>query len=199
MSPTLARAANVLAIVAAGGIAVAVSWPGFAGGHGACGCPEGGHTTVASDAGAAVAQTLTGGSPTVDGGAPAPTPVPSAAADDDRPEEAPGGAVPALGKAPKNVRCGVILVTFTGAQGAPDNARSHDAARRLALDLSVEAKTNFKAAVAKGDPGSVEDLGRIPRGVLEPAAEYAVFTLPKGEVSEPVETPRGYWIVRRID
>jgi parvulin-like peptidyl-prolyl isomerase len=45
----------------------------------------------------------------------------------------------------------------------------------------------------------MEDAGRIPRGVLEPAAEYALFTLSPGAVSDPVETPRGFWIVKRIE
>jgi hypothetical protein len=34
--------------------------------------------------------------------------------------------------------------------------------------------------------------------VLEPVVEYLLFTLPKGEVyPEPIDTPRGYWIIRR--
>ena len=51
----------------------------------------------------------------------------------------------------------------------------------------------------RGDSGSIEDLGRVPRGVLEPAPEYVLFTMPAGAVSDPVDTPRGYWIVKRID
>jgi len=35
--------------------------------------------------------------------------------------------------------------------------------------------------------------------VLEPAVEYAIFTLPVGSVSDPLETPRGYWIVKRTE
>jgi hypothetical protein len=54
--------------------------------------------------------------------------------------------------------------------------------------------------VTRGDRGSTANAGRIPRGVLEPAPEYVLFTLPKGEVSPtPVDTPRGYWVVRRND
>jgi parvulin-like peptidyl-prolyl isomerase len=64
--------------------------------------------------------------------------------------------------------------------------------------LIPEAKLDFAAAVTKGDRGSTTDAGHVPLGVLEPAAEYLLFTLPKGEVlSEPVDTPRGYWILRR--
>lgn len=101
--------------------------------------------------------------------------------------------------APKRVKFGVILVQYKGAQGAPPGTRSRDAALELARTLAEEAKQDFKAALAKGDKGSTEDLGYIPRGVLEPAPEFELFSLPKGGVGGPVDTPRGYWIVRRIE
>ena len=50
-----------------------------------------------------------------------------------------------------------------------------------------------------GDSGSSEDIGRIPRGVLDRATELAVFSLEKDALSEPLETPRGYWVVKRIE
>jgi hypothetical protein len=107
---------------------------------------------------------------------------------------------PALtGDAPKSVVFGVILITYEGALGAPSNARSRDAALDLAQKIAVEAKADFKAAVAKGDRGSIENAGRMPRGMLEPAPEYVLFSLPKGGVSAPVDTPRGFWIVHRIE
>ena len=50
-----------------------------------------------------------------------------------------------------------------------------------------------------GDPGSMANAGSMRRGILEPNVEHALFTLEKGAVfSEPVETPRGYWVMRRI-
>lgn len=101
--------------------------------------------------------------------------------------------------APKKVRFGVVLVQYRGAQGAPPTARTREAALALAQELTETAKTDFKAAVSKGDKGSTDDLGYIPRGVLEPAPEYELFSLPKGGVSGPVDTPRGFWIVRRIE
>lgn len=117
-----------------------------------------------------------------------------------------GEAPPGLATdAPKSVVFGVVLVTYRGAQGAPGTARvpatarSREAALELAKELAELAKTDFKAAVAKGDKGSMENAGRLPRGVLEPAPEYVLFSLPKGGVSEPVDTPRGYWIVQRIE
>jgi hypothetical protein len=102
-------------------------------------------------------------------------------------------------EAPKSVVFGVILVQYKGAQGAPTNARTREEALGLAKGLAEEAKADFKAAVAKGDKGSMENAGRLPRGMLEPAPEYVLFNLPKGGVSDPVDTPRGYWIIQRIE
>ena len=111
-----------------------------------------------------------------------------------------GEAAPALtGDAPKSILFGVILVTYKGAQGAPANARSREAALELAKQLAVDAKQDFKATVAKGDKGSMENAGRMPRGMLEPAPEFVLFSLPKDGVSDPVDTPRGFWIARRIE
>lgn len=111
-----------------------------------------------------------------------------------------GERPPALASdAPKRVRFGVVLVQYRGAQGAPPTSRSRDAALTLAKQIAEEARTDFKAAVAKGDKGSTEDLGFMPRGILEPAPEFELFSLPKGGIGGPVDTPRGYWVVRRID
>lgn len=100
--------------------------------------------------------------------------------------------------APKTVAFGVVLVTYAGAQLAPEKARTKQQAEALAGQLLELAKKDFAAAVKKGDRGSMEDAGTIPRGVLEPILEQALFTLEKGAVhGEALDTPRGYWIVRR--
>jgi hypothetical protein len=111
--------------------------------------------------------------------------------------DGPGSTLPA--GSPKTVRFGVILVQYRGAQAAPPGARSKDEALSLARSLAEAAKVDFRAQVAKGDPGSMEDAGKIPRGVLEPASEFALFTMSPGTTSSPIDTPRGYWIVRRIE
>jgi hypothetical protein len=111
-----------------------------------------------------------------------------------------GQAPPALpADAPKKVRFGVVLVQYRGAQGAMPGTRTKDAALTMAKQLAEVAKMDFKAAIARGDKGSTDDLGYIPRGVLEPAPDYALFSLPKGGVSDPVDTPRGFWIAHRIE
>jgi hypothetical protein len=113
-----------------------------------------------------------------------------------------GGAPPPLAaEAPKSVVFGVILIQYRGAQGAPPHAPPRDVAMERANKAAADAKTDFKAALAAyGDKGlSLENAGRMPRGMLEPAPEYVLFSLPKGGVSDPVDTPRGFWIVHRIE
>jgi hypothetical protein len=100
---------------------------------------------------------------------------------------------------PKHVRLGVVLLTFAGAQGAPPNARSKKDALEAALKLAADARTDFHASVIRGDSGSADDIGHVPRGVLELGTEYVAFTMAVGTVSEPLETPRGYWIIKRLD
>ena len=101
--------------------------------------------------------------------------------------------------APRSVRLGVVLVQFAGAEGASSSARAKPDALKHAVELAEQARTDWKAAVKAGDTGSSEDIGRIPRGVLDPHTEVVVFSLEKDGISEPLETPKGYWIVRRVE
>jgi hypothetical protein len=101
--------------------------------------------------------------------------------------------------APKQVKIGVVLVTFSGAEGAPPGARSKPEALELAERLARDAQSDFHHAVSGGDPGSSDDIGRIPRGVLDPRTEVSVFALGSGSISDVLETPKGYWIVKRLD
>jgi hypothetical protein len=109
-------------------------------------------------------------------------------------------APPLPENAPQSVSFGVVVFSYAGAEFATPGARTKDQAREKALAVVADAKSDFSKAVARGDRGSTASAGRVPRGVLEPAAEYVLFTLPKGEVAPaPVDTPRGYWVVRRND
>jgi hypothetical protein len=105
--------------------------------------------------------------------------------------------------APRTVRFGVALVSYAGAQpnagGGRPSKRSKAEARALAETLLQVAREDFHAAVQQGDVGSADDVGRVKVGILEPAPEYILFTLPVGTVGGPVETPRGYWIVKRLE
>jgi hypothetical protein len=115
-----------------------------------------------------------------------------------------GTPVPALPmNAPRQVRFGVVLVSYAGAQpsagGGRPSARSRAQARDLAAKLVVTAQHDFHAAVQQGDAGSSEDVGTVRWAILEPAPEYVLFTLPVDGVGGPVDTPRGYWIVKRLE
>lgn len=160
---------------------------------------------AASSAGSASARAQSSALPSasVVAAAPSAQPTPSA---DVAPSEAfdtlpDGRKVPQLpASAPKRVGFGVVVVAYQGAQAAPQEARTKAEAKRRAESLLADAKLDFAAAVAKGDRGSTSDAGHVPRDVLEPAVEYLLFTLQKGDVSaDPIDTPRGYWIVRRND
>lgn len=109
-------------------------------------------------------------------------------------------APPLPATAPKTVGFGAILFAYKGAQSAPGSAPSKEEAYQRAQKVIDLAKKDFSDAVKRGDPGSTADAGHIPQGVLEPAVEYILFTMKKGSVyDEPVDTPRGYWVVRRND
>jgi hypothetical protein len=124
-----------------------------------------------------------------------------------------GGVDPALPEAtsvpplpmdaPRQVRFGVVLVSYTGAQpsasGGRPAIRSRAEAKELAARLVVTAQHDFHAAVQQGDPGSSDDVGTVRTAILEPAPEYVLFTLPVDSVGGPIDTPRGYWIVKRLE
>jgi hypothetical protein len=100
--------------------------------------------------------------------------------------------------APKRVSFGIVLFQYEGAQYAPHGTRSKAEALKLARETVPLAERDFAEAVKLGDRGSTTDAGSLPRGILEPAPEYLLFTLAPGKVCpEPVDTPRGYWLMRR--
>jgi hypothetical protein len=101
--------------------------------------------------------------------------------------------------APKSVRFGVVVVRYRGAQLAPPEAPTRGEAIARARMLREMAAKDFATAVKAGDAGSANDIGTVRRGDLEPGIEYELFSLPKGGLSEVIDAPRGFWIMRRID
>ncbi|MBI2394054.1 MAG: hypothetical protein HYV09_31070 [Deltaproteobacteria bacterium] len=99
---------------------------------------------------------------------------------------------------PRAIRIGVVLVRYQGAQLATFDEPPRDQALARAQQLAALAKTDFAAAAKAGDTGSATDIGRVERGLLEPGTQYVLFTLPIGATSEVLDTPRGFWIARRI-
>jgi hypothetical protein len=115
-----------------------------------------------------------------------------------------GSSVPPLPmNAPRQVRFGVVLVSYEGAQPSPTSSRvssrSKADARVLAEKLLGTAQQDFHGAVQQGDAGSSDDVGRVKLGILEAAPEYVLFTLPIDGVGGPIDTPRGFWIVKRLE
>lgn len=115
-----------------------------------------------------------------------------------------GSPVPPLPRAvPRQIRFGVVLVSYAGAQPSPGgghvSARSKADARVLSDRLLATAQQDFHAAVQQGDVGSADDIGQVKLGILEPAPEYVLFTAPVHAVGGPIDTPRGYWIVKRLE
>jgi hypothetical protein len=105
--------------------------------------------------------------------------------------------------APKTIRFGVVLIGYAGAQPGPvgdkPNPRDKADAKALVEKLAADAVTDFHAAVQRGDPGSADDVGRIHVGFLEPLTDYMLFSLKVDEVSPAFDTPRGYWIAKRLE
>lgn len=92
----------------------------------------------------------------------------------------------------------VRWVTLDRAPAAADTAAARD--RALALRREVLSGADF-AEVARresADPGSAArggDLGTFGRGVMTPAFEQAVWSLPLRRISEPVQTPFGFHLI----
>jgi peptidyl-prolyl cis-trans isomerase D len=98
---------------------------------------------------------------------------------------------------PEQVRARHILVK------AGKSPEATAAARKKAEDLraQVTAGGDFAALATKHseDPGSAVkggDLGLFPRGRMAPAFEAAAFALDAGGVSEVVETPFGFHVIK---
>src|SRR5690606_12334507 len=110
-----------------------------------------------------------------------------------------GGAVlPLPATAPHAVRFGAALFPYAGSEFAPSGAPARDEALKQAEAAIEVAQSDFAKAVKLGHGGG-EDLGLMHRGILEPPVEFALFSLKVGAVyPRPVDTPRGYWVLRRI-
>ncbi|HSC85616.1 MAG TPA: hypothetical protein VLC09_00010 [Polyangiaceae bacterium] len=105
---------------------------------------------------------------------------------------------PLPSSAPDRVRLGVALFTYSGAQGVPPGHRTAAAALEQARAAIAASGGDFTKVLAKADPGSRDDAGWIRRGILERRVEREIFLLAKGSTTrEPVDTPRGYWVVLR--
>ncbi len=118
-----------------------------------------------------------------------------------------GGATgPAPTEAPPTeVEASHVLVMYRGSMRAPDGVtRTQTEARQRAEEVLRKARSGQDIATLArvysdepraGDSGG--SLGRFGRGSMVPAFEQAAFGLRVGQVSEIVETPFGYHVIKR--
>ncbi len=98
-----------------------------------------------------------------------------------------------------------VLVTYKGAKRAPKSVtRSKaDAKARAAEALAkIRGGAPFEDVVKEysDDTGSIDrmgSLGKFRRDDMDPAFSAAAFALGVGQVSDPVETPFGFHVIKR--
>jgi parvulin-like peptidyl-prolyl isomerase len=100
----------------------------------------------------------------------------------------------------ERVRVSRILFRFSPANSSREHKRALAAAAETRRRL-LEGTTNFAAMARElSEEGEYAarggDIGFLIRGVAPPDFEKAAFSLPVGEVSEPIETEVGYFIIR---
>ncbi|HAH08084.1 MAG TPA: hypothetical protein DCM05_16430 [Elusimicrobia bacterium] len=102
----------------------------------------------------------------------------------------------------ERVRVSHILVKVSAAGAAPSMMERNQALKRAeALKKKIADGADFGEVAAK-ESDDIEsaprggDLGFILKGWMPPEFENAAFTLPVGEVSEPVETKFGCHLIR---
>ncbi|MCX5796359.1 MAG: peptidylprolyl isomerase [Elusimicrobia bacterium] len=100
----------------------------------------------------------------------------------------------------ERVRVSRILIRFSPANSARERKRALAAAQETRRRL-LDGTSNF-ALVAKEASEEAEyatrggDIGFLVRGVAPPDFEKSAFSLPVGEISQPIETEVGYFLIR---
>ncbi len=103
---------------------------------------------------------------------------------------------------PEERRIRHILIAVTPDSPEEEKQKALEKAREIKQKLDQGADFAELAKQMSEDPGSKDkggDLGFVRRGLMEKNFEEAAFSLPKGAVSEPVETPFGYHIMQVME
>ena len=92
-----------------------------------------------------------------------------------------------------------ILVAVPATAKAEEKQKALEKAQNIRQRLLKGEDFSTLAKTLSDDPGSKNrggDLGWVGKGVMEKNFEQVAFSLTKGEISEPVETPFGYHIIQ---
>src|SRR5580704_6125149 len=142
--------------------------------------------------------------------APAASSSPPAVSSTPAPSAAPSSAVEAVAApsalpAPDAIIAQHILVAYKSAKRAPKGVtRSKAEAKARAAEAlaKIQSGTSFEDAVKEysDDAGSADrmgSVGKFHRDQMDPAFSTAAFALRVGQVSDVVETPFGFHLIRR--
>ncbi len=99
-----------------------------------------------------------------------------------------------------------ILVAWKGSERAPKTVtRSKDDAKKRAEEVRVavkDGKSTFEELVAKYTDDAISKaangaIGNFERNAMPPAFADATFAMEVGAISDVVETPQGFHIIKR--
>lgn len=99
----------------------------------------------------------------------------------------------------RDARASLSLISIPRVVTAADSAAVRARAAQLRAEIAGGAKFEDVARRESSDSGSAVqggDLGSNPRGAFVPAFDSAVFSLPIGQVSQPVATQFGLHLIR---
>ena len=104
---------------------------------------------------------------------------------------------------PDEIAASHVLIGYKSAQRS-EAVRTKDQARDLAQDIRRQATADgadFAAIARQHSEGPSKDkggdLGAFKKGKMSPAFEKAAFKLKVGEISDVVETPFGFHVIKR--
>lgn len=102
----------------------------------------------------------------------------------------------------ESVQASHVLIAYEGADRS-QVVRSKEEARKISrtvYDRALSGEDFSELAKTMSDGPSKEkggDLGSFGRGAMTPAFEEVAFSLKEGEISQPVETPFGFHIIKK--
>lgn len=101
-------------------------------------------------------------------------------------------------KQPEMVRASHILIGVNGKASAEVKKAAREQAEKLRRDLAAGADFAKLAREVSSCPSGKQggELGLFPKGKMDPVFEKAAFELKPGSLSEVVETPFGYHIIK---